>query len=159
MSLLSELSPNEGSVKNRKRVGRGHSSGWGKTAGKGHKGQKARSGGKVRRGFEGGQTPIMRRLPKLGFTNNAFKTRYSTVSLDQLNRFDGEVSPELLKEAGLTYLPLVKVLGNGKIEKAITLKGISVTKGAQSAIEAAGGKVTDIPVTKKAAKKKNEKKS
>ncbi len=154
MSLLEELSPNEGSTQDRKRVGRGHSSGWGKTSGKGHKGQKARSGGKVRRGFEGGQTPIMRRLPKLGFTNNAFKTRYSTVSLEQLNQFDGEVTPVILKEAGLVSLPLVKVLGNGKIEKAVTLKDIKVTKSVKSAVEAAGGKVIEKEIIKKSYKKK-----
>lgn len=144
MSLLGELAPSLGAVKKRKRVGRGHGSGWGKTSAKGHKGQKARSGGKVRRGFEGGQTPLARRLPKLGFTNAAFRNRYETISLDQLNRFEGEITPAVLNESRLVKGAKIKVLANGKLEKSLVIKGIKLTKGAKSAVEAAGGRVVEL---------------
>ena len=101
MSLLSELAPNKGATHKKKRVGRGDGSNWGGTAGKGHKGQKARAGGKVRRGFEGGQTPLIRRMPKIGFKNTDFKNNYAIINLQQLNKFDGEVSPQTLTEMGL----------------------------------------------------------
>ncbi len=139
MSLLEALKPNKGSTHSKKRIGRGNGSGWGGTAGKGHKGQKARSGAPIRRGFEGGQMPIMRRLPKLGFTNAMFKKDYQLVTLTQLNRFDGEVDLEKLKQAGLIKEGLVKILANGQIEKALKVKVHKMSKQAKSAIEKAGG--------------------
>ena len=115
---LHTMRPNEGATTTKKRVGRGTSSGLGKTSGKGHKGQNARSGGGVRPGFEGGQLPLFRRLPKRGFSNARFKTKYAVINLSDLNRFeDGAViTPELLKEMGLIKNGLdgIKVLGNGK---------------------------------------------
>ena len=141
---LHELKPAEGSRKVRNRVGRGTSSGNGKTAGRGQKGQKARSGGKVRLGFEGGQTPLFRRMPKRGFLNINAK-EYALVNLDQLNVFeDGtEVTPVVLKEAGIIRAEKsgVKVLGNGKLEKKLTVKAAKFSKSAQTAIEEAGGTV------------------
>ncbi len=141
---LHELSPAEGSSRPVKRIGRGHGSGWGKTAGKGHKGQKARSGGGVRPGFEGGQMPLARRLPKVGF-NNIFKTVYSTVKVSDLEaRFeDGAViDTEALKKAGLVKKVNdgIKVLGNGEITKKLTVKAAAFTESAKAKIEAAGGK-------------------
>ena len=144
---LHELKPAEGSRKVRNRVGRGTSSGNGKTSGRGQKGQKARSGGGVRPGFEGGQTPLFRRLPKRGFTNFN-KLEYAIVNLDQLNTFEAGtvVCPKALKEAGLIKKELdgVKVLGNGTLEKAITVKAHKFSKSALAAIEAAGGKTEVI---------------
>ena len=123
---LHTMRPNEGATTTRKRVGRGIGSGLGKTSGKGHKGQNARSGGGVRPGFEGGQLPLFRRLPKRGFSNARFKVRYATINLSDLNKFeDGAVvTPELLKEMGLVKNQLdgIKVLGNGKLEKKINSK-------------------------------------
>ncbi|MCI9625719.1 MAG: 50S ribosomal protein L15 [Clostridia bacterium] len=141
---LHELSPAPGSTKDVKRKGRGHGSGNGKTAGKGHKGQNARSGGGVRPGFEGGQMPLYRRIPKRGFTN-IFAKQYAEVKLTDLNKFeDGTVvTPQLLKESGVirkTYDGVV-VLGTGSIEKKLTVQAARVTKGAKEKIEAAGGKV------------------
>ena len=122
---LHELSPAEGSTKKVKRIGRGHGSGWGKTAGKGHKGQNARSGGGVRPGFEGGQTTLARRTPKRGF-NNIFATEYTVINVSDLEMFkDGTVvDTELLKAAGLIKKELdgVKVLGNGELTKNLTVK-------------------------------------
>ncbi|MGG4492161.1 MULTISPECIES: 50S ribosomal protein L15 [Metabacillus] len=139
---LHELKPAEGSRKTRNRVGRGTGSGNGKTSGKGHKGQNARSGGGVRPGFEGGQTPLFRRLPKRGFTNINRKD-YAIVSLDKLNLFeDGtEVTTELLLEAGMISKVRsgVKVLGDGKLEKKLTVKANKFSASAKEAIEAAGG--------------------
>jgi large subunit ribosomal protein L15 len=139
---LHELKPAEGSRKERKRLGRGIGSGQGKTAGKGHKGQNARSGGGVRIGFEGGQTPLFRRLPKRGFTNINRK-EYAVVNLDVLNRFeDGtEVTPELLIESGVVKSEKagIKVLANGNIEKKLTVKAHKFSSAAKEAIEAAGG--------------------
>ncbi|AEH52196.1 MULTISPECIES: 50S ribosomal protein L15 [Heyndrickxia] len=139
---LHELKPAEGSRKKRNRVGRGIGSGNGKTAGKGHKGQNARSGGGVRLGFEGGQTPLFRRLPKRGFTNINRK-EYAIVNLDVLNRFeDGtEVTPALLLETGVISKEKsgVKVLANGKLEKKLTVKAHKFSSAAKEAIEAAGG--------------------
>ena len=144
---LHELQPATGSRKVRNRVGRGTSSGNGKTSGRGQKGQKARSGGGVRPGFEGGQTPLFRRLPKRGFTNFN-KLEYAIVNLDQLNTFEAGtvVCPKALKEAGLIKKELdgVKVLGNGTLEKAITVKAHKFSKSALAAIEAAGGKTEVI---------------
>lgn len=144
---LHELKPAEGSRKERKRLGRGIGSGQGKTAGKGHKGQNARSGGGVRLGFEGGQTPLFRRLPKRGFTNINRK-EYAVVNLDALNVFeDGtEVTPELLIETGLVKKELagVKVLAKGSLEKKLTVKAHKFSSAAKEAIEAAGGQTEVI---------------
>ncbi|MFB9757926.1 MULTISPECIES: 50S ribosomal protein L15 [Bacillaceae] len=144
---LHELKPAEGSRKVRNRVGRGTGSGNGKTAGKGHKGQNARSGGGVRLGFEGGQTPLFRRLPKRGFTNIGRK-EYAIVNLDALNRFeDGtEVTAELLLETGVISKLNngVKVLANGTLEKKLTVKATKFSSAAVAAIEAAGGKTEVI---------------
>ncbi len=145
MSLLSQLTPNKGATKNRKRVGRGDASGQGGTAGKGHKGQKARSGAPIRRGFEGGQTPMHIRLPKFGFTNAMFKTRYEVINLDSLAKCDGEVTPESLKKMGiLSSKKNVKILGNGEITKALNVKAHKFSGKAKAAIEAAGGTVEVI---------------
>ena len=139
---LHELKPSEGSRKTRNRVGRGIGSGNGKTAGKGHKGQNARSGGGVRPGFEGGQIPLFQRLPKRGFTNINRK-EYAVVNLDKLNGFaEGtEVTPELLLETGvISKLNAgVKILGNGKLEKKLTVKANKFSASAKEAVEAAGG--------------------
>ena len=144
---LHQLQYTEGARKTRKRVGRGTSSGTGKTAGRGQKGQGARSGGGKRPGFEGGQTPLFMRLPKRGFTNFN-KLEYAIVNLDQLNTFEAGtvVCPKALKEAGLIKKELdgVKVLGNGTLEKAITVKAHKFSKSALAAIEAAGGKTEVI---------------
>jgi len=141
---LNTMHPAEGATKTRKRVGRGVGSGLGKTSGKGHKGQNARSGGGVRPGFEGGQLPLFRRLPKRGFSNARFKTEYATINLSDLNRFeDGAVvTPELLKEMGLVKNQLdgIKVLGNGTLEKKLTVKAHKFSSSAQEKIESIGGK-------------------
>ena len=140
---LFELTPSVGSTKDSKRKGRGHGSGNGKTAGRGHKGQNARSGGGVRVGFEGGQMPIYRRLPKRGFTN-IFAKQYAEVKLSDLNKFeDGAVvDAEALMEAGIISKTLdgVKVLATGEITKKITVKASKFTSAAAAKIEAAGGK-------------------
>jgi large subunit ribosomal protein L15 len=144
---LHELKPNEGSRKERNRVGRGTGSGNGKTSGRGHKGQNARSGGGVRPGFEGGQTPLFQRLPKRGFTNINRK-EYAIINLDALNRFEEgtEVTPELLLETGLVSKlnAGLKVLGNGSIEKKLTVRAHKFSSAAKEAIEAAGGSVEVI---------------
>lgn len=144
---LHELKPAEGSRKERKRLGRGIGSGQGKTAGKGHKGQNARSGGGVRLGFEGGQTPLFRRLPKRGFTNINRK-EYAVVNLDALNVFeDGtEVTTELLIETGLVKKELagVKILAKGSLEKKLTVKAHKFSSAAEEAIKAAGGQTEVI---------------
>ena len=144
---LHELQYTEGARKTRKRVGRGTSSGTGKTAGRGQKGQGARSGGGKKPGFEGGQTPLFMRLPKRGFTNFN-RIEYAIVNLEQLNSFEAgaTVCPQTLKEAGIIKKELdgVKVLGNGKLEKAITVKAHKFSKSAVAAIEAAGGKIEVI---------------
>jgi large subunit ribosomal protein L15 len=141
MSLLSALSPKEGSTHYQKRIGRGRGSGLGQTSGKGGKGQTARSGGKIRRGFEGGQTPLIRRLPKFGFNNTAFEVKYSVVNLAQLEKLTGEITPESLKKSGLIHSMPVKILGNGKIQKALTVKAHAFSDAAKAAIEKAGGKI------------------
>ena len=142
---LHELKPAEGSRKVRNRVGRGTSSGNGKTSGRGQKGQLARQGG--RPGFEGGQTPLFRRLPKRGFTNINAK-EYALVNLDQLNVFeDGtEVTPAVLKEAGIVRAEKsgVKVLGNGELTKKLTVKAAKFSKSAEAAITAKGGSIEVI---------------
>ena len=144
---LNELSPALGSKTEAKRKGRGAGTGNGKTAGRGHKGQNARSGGGVRPGFEGGQMPIYRRLPKRGFTN-IFAKKYIEINVADLNKFeDGTVvDAALLKEAGVIskILDGVVVLGRGELTKKITVKAARVTAGAAKKIEAAGGKVEVI---------------
>jgi large subunit ribosomal protein L15 len=145
---LHELKPAEGSKHNRKRLGRGIGSGTGKTAGKGHKGQNARSGGGVRLGFEGGQTPLFRRLPKRGFNNSVFATELVEVNVAKLNKFEAGtvVTPELLKEAKIikSFKDGVKILGNGEITVGLTVQATSFSKSAIEKIEAAGGKAEVI---------------
>ena len=140
---LHELSPAPGSTKEAKRKGRGPGSGNGKTAGKGHKGQNARSGGGVRPGFEGGQMPLYRRLPKRGF-NNVFAKQYVEVNVADLNKFeDGAViTAEVLKESGVIskIMDGVAILGDGEITKKVTVQAAKFTKSAIAKIEAAGGK-------------------
>ena len=142
---LNTLSPAEGSRKERKRVGRGIGSGLGKTGGRGHKGQKSRSGGSVKPGFEGGQQPLQRRLPKFGFTSR--KQRFSAeIRLHELNKVEADVIDlAALKAADLVggSIQRAKVVLSGELAKAVTLKGLAVTKGARAAIEAAGGKIED----------------
>ena len=144
---LHELSPAPGSVKDVKRIGRGHGSGNGKTAGKGHKGQKARAGRGIRAGFEGGQMPLHRRIPKRGF-NNIFATPYVAINVAALNRFeDGAVvNTEALLNAGIIKKAPngVKILGNGKIEKSLTVQVAAFSESAKAKIEAAGGKAEVI---------------
>ncbi len=141
---LHELSPAEGSVKEVFRKGRGAGSGNGKTAGKGHKGQNARSGGGVRPGFEGGQLPLYRKLPKRGFNNFRFGTKYAVINVQSLERFnDGEVvDAEVLLNAGIirNIKDGVKVLGMGEISKKLTVKAAVFSASAKEKIEAAGGK-------------------
>lgn len=140
---IHELTPAPDSNKEVKRVGRGHGSGNGKTAGKGHKGQNARSGGGVRIGFEGGQMPLARRIPKRGF-NNIFAEKYTVVNVSDLNKFtDGTVvDPELLKATGLIKKAdeKVKILGNGELTAKITVKAAKFSQSAIEKIEKAGGK-------------------
>ena len=130
--------------KSRNRVGRGIGSGNGKTAGKGHKGQKARTGGKIRRGFEGGQTPLYRRIPKRGF-NNIFSTEYATVNVSDLERFEDGivVNMELLVKEGMVRKELagLKVLGNGTLTKKLTVEAKKFSNAAKEKIEAVGGKI------------------
>lgn len=144
---LHELKASEGSRKRRNRVGRGQGSGNGKTAGRGHKGQKARSGGGVRLGFEGGQTPLFRRIPKRGF-NNINRKEYAIVNLDTLNNFEDntEVTPALLVESGIVKNEKdgIKVLANGSLERKLTIKAHKFSDAAKQAIEAAGGTVEVI---------------
>lgn len=141
MSLLAELAPAVGSKHYQKRLGRGRGSGLGQTSGKGHKGQLARSGGVSRRGFEGGQTPLIRRLPKFGFNNTDFATKYSVINLSQLEKLSGEITPETLKAAGLIHSGLLKILANGSLKKPLTVKAHKFSEAAKKAIEAAGGKI------------------
>lgn len=145
---LHELSPNPGSNKDIKRVGRGHGSGHGKTAGRGHKGQNARSGGGVRIGFEGGQMPLARRIPKRGFNNKVFATNYAEVNLSCLNKFkdDTVVDAELLLAAGVIRKVEdgVKILGNGELTSKLTVKAAAFSQSAKEKIEKAGGKAEVI---------------
>ena len=144
---LNELSPAAGSTHKGYRVGRGAGSGNGKTAGKGHKGQNARSGGGVRPGFEGGQMPLQRRIPKRGF-KNIFATKYASVNVEVLARFeDGAVvTPVELIEAGIlkNIQDGVKIMGNGELTKKLTVKAAKFTASAKEKIEAAGGKAEVI---------------
>ncbi len=141
MSLLSKLTPGEGATHYRKRVGRGIGSGLGGYSGKGGKGQTQRSGGGIRRGFEGGQTPLHRRLPKFGFSNVAFETKYEVVNLSQLSKLSGQIDPQVLAAKGLVKKnALVKVLGNGELKSAVTVKAHKFSDKAKQLIEKAGGK-------------------
>jgi large subunit ribosomal protein L15 len=140
---LNTLQPAEGSKTERKRVGRGIGSGLGKTGGRGHKGQKSRSGGYHKVGFEGGQMPLQRRLPKVGFVSRVSLTT-AEVRLSELVKVEGDViDMESLKKAGLVAKSMkrAKIFASGKIEQAVNVKGVRVTKGAKAAIEAAGGTV------------------
>ena len=142
---LNTLKPAEGSRRNRRRVGRGIGSGFGKSAGRGHKGQKSRSGGYHKVGFEGGQMPIQRRLPKVGFRSRKSLSS-AQLRLNELSAVEGDVVDiAALKAAGVIgkHIQRVKVFASGEIDRAVTLKGVGVTKGAREAIEAAGGKVED----------------
>ncbi len=142
---LNTLSPAPGSRKDAKRVGRGIGSGDGKTAGRGHKGQKSRSGGRVRPGFEGGQMPLQKRLPKYGFTSRIARTT-AQVRLSELNGIAAEVVDlEALKAADLVKqnVARARVFLSGELTRAVTVKGLAVTKGAREAIEKAGGKIED----------------
>ncbi len=142
---LHDIGPAPGSTKKRKRIGRGPGSGWGVTAGRGQKGQKSRSGYSRRWGFEGGQMPLVRRIPKRGF-NNIFREEWAEVNVGRLGIFEAgtEITPELLYENGLlrrNELTRVKLLGKGDLEIALTIKLHAVSAGAKAKIEAAGGKV------------------
>lgn len=144
---LHELKPANGSTKNPKRKGRGTASGQGKTAGRGSNGQNSRSGGGTRPGFEGGQMPLYRRIPKRGFTN-IFKKQWAVVNIEDLNIFENDtvITPELLIETGLIKKVLdgVKVLGDGNIEKKVTIQAHKFSKSAVEKIESAGGKAEVI---------------
>ena len=144
---LHELSPAAGSTKEAKRIGRGHGSGNGKTAGKGHKGQKARSGSGMRAGFEGGQMPLQRRVPKRGF-NNIFATKFAIVNVSDLEIFEANavIDAQALQDKGLVkkLYDGVKILGNGDISKSLTVKASAFSESAKQKIEAAGGKAEVI---------------
>lgn len=144
---LHELSPVAGSTHSANRVGRGPGSGNGKTSGKGHKGQKARSGGSIRPGFEGGQMPLQRRLPKRGF-NNIFAKTYIVLNLNDLSSFDADSTVDVAAAREAGFGPRIndglKIIGSGSVDKALTVKVAKITKGAKEKIEAAGGKVEVI---------------
>lgn len=143
---LHTLKPRPGAKHRTKRLGCGESSGHGKTSGKGHKGQKARSGGSIRLGFEGGQMPLIRRMPKRGFNNANFKTRFAIVNLDNLNAFDNgaTVDEQALLAAGVIRRPYdaVKILGTGELKKKLTIVADKASESAKAAIEKAGGSLT-----------------
>lgn len=145
MSLLSNLQPKAGSTHYQKRIGRGIGSGMGGTSTKGHKGQLARTGGTVRRGFEGGQTPLSRRLPKFGFTNAAFANVFQIVNLSDLSKVEGVVDAASLYKAGLiTKNAQIKILAKGELKTAVTVKAHKFSAKAKEAIEKAGGKTEVI---------------
>jgi large subunit ribosomal protein L15 len=142
---LNTIKPAEGAKKARRRVGRGMGSGLGKTCGRGHKGQKSRTGGKIQVGFEGGQMPIQRRLPKRGFRSAMQKTM-AEIRLNELNKVEGEVVDlSSLRKANLinAQITRAKVIASGEVTRAVTLRGVQATKGARASIEKAGGKVED----------------
>ena len=142
---LNTLSPAPGRTQNKKRVGRGIGSGVGKTAGRGHKGLKSRSGGSVKPGFEGGQMPLQKRLPKFGFTSRIGRVT-AEVRTSELNLVEGEVVDlDTLKQADVigNNMKRAKIFLSGEVKKAVTVKGLAVTKGAKAAIEAAGGKIEE----------------
>ena len=146
---LHDLKPRPGAKHRKKRVGCGESSGHGKTSGRGHKGQKARSGGSIRLGFEGGQMPLIRRLPKRGFNHSAFKTVYAIVNVDDLEQFDSgvRITRELLEQRGLINgrFDGIKILGRGKLTKSLTVEAHKFSATARQQIEAAGGSVVPLP--------------
>jgi large subunit ribosomal protein L15 len=146
MMRLHNLRPRPGSRHRVKRLGCGESSGHGKTSGKGHKGQKARSGGSIRLGFEGGQMPLIRRLPKRGFNNAAFRKHYAIVNLDDLNEFKAgaTVNEQLLRESNLVrgHYVGIKILGDGELKHGLTVEADKVSAGAREKIEKAGGTIT-----------------
>ena len=160
MKTLGNLTPAKGSKQRRKRVGRGIGSGLGKTAGRGHGGQKSRSGGKVAPGFEGGQMPLYRRLPKRGF-KNIFRIVYNEINLDQLGKLDSSVAvtPEVLIAAGLVKdkKAPIKLLGRGELAAGINIKVHKASKSAAAAVEKAGGKVELIVSERKPVVKKKKK--
>jgi large subunit ribosomal protein L15 len=145
--ILNELGPPHGSVRKRKRVGRGHASGTGKTSGRGHKGTGARAGGKIKAGFEGGQMPLQRRLPKRGFTN-IFRREYQIVNVGALDSFESGsiLDATSLAQSGLVRSPdlPVKVLGQGEIKSAVTIKANAFSASARTKIESAGGKAETL---------------
>ena len=145
MAELHDLRPSGGSHRGRKRVGRGQGSRWGKTAGRGENGQNSRSGGGVRPGFEGGQMPLARRIPKRGFTN-INRVEYQVVNVRDLDRFESDITVEGLKAAGLvgSLRKPVKILGQGEIGKSLKVEAHAFTKSAQAKIEAAGGSVSIV---------------
>lgn len=145
MSALGQLKKFRGSTHNSKALGRGRGSGKGGTSTKGGKGQKARKGAPIRRGFEGGQTPMHRRMPKVGFTNVPFKNVFEILNLNQLQAFSGTVGPEELAKAGLVSVgSKVKVLGRGDAPKGLTVRAHKFSESAKAAVEKAGGKVEVI---------------
>lgn len=145
MSSLSTLKKFRGSTHNSKALGRGRGSGKGGTSTKGGKGQKARKGTPIRRGFEGGQTPLIRRMPKVGFSNTPFRTEYQILNLNQLQSFSGSVGPEELAKAGLVGKQArIKILGRGDAPKGLTVKAHKFSESAKTALEKAGGKVEVI---------------
>lgn len=146
---LNDLKPNKGAKHRKKRLGNGESSGLGKTCGKGHKGQKARSGGGVRPGFEGGQMPLIRQLPKRGFNNKAFKTHYAVINVGDLDAFEGtDVTEASLRESGLLkgVYDGVKILGDGELTKKLNVEVDRVSASAKAKIEGAGGTVKETAV-------------
>lgn len=141
---LHELSPAPGSKQSRKRVGRGPGSGLGKTAGRGHKGGQSRAGYRVRPGFEGGQMPLVRRVPKRGFTNE-FRVEYAVVNVGSLEQLGKSINPDVMVEAGLVHKGrMVKVLGNGEVKAAITVAAHRFSKAARQKIESAGGRCEEL---------------
>ena len=141
---LHDLTPASGSRRNRKRIGRGPGSGQGKTAGRGHKGQRSRAGFSRRAGFEGGQMPLVRRVPKRGFTN-IFRTEYAVLNVGRLDALDGEVTPESLIASGwIKKGELVKILGQGDLSKALTIKAHKFSEAARTKIEKAGGSCEEL---------------
>lgn len=145
MSALGSLKKFKGSTKKSKALGRGRGSGKGKTSTKGGKGQTARKGAPIRRGFEGGQTPLIRRMPKVGFSNKPFANRYEILNVAQLASFSGTVGPEDLAKAGLvSQAAKVKILGRGEAPKGLTVRAHKFSESAKSALEKAGGKVEVI---------------
>lgn len=147
---LNNLQPRPGAKHRTKRLGSGDRSGHGKTSGRGGKGQTARSGGTIRLGFEGGQMPLLRRIPKRGFNNRAFATVFATVNIGQLDGFDAgsEVTPETMREHGLLKRRLdgVKVLGDGELNKKLTVKAQRFSASARAKIEKAGGQCVELPL-------------
>ena len=146
MTNLSTLKAPKAANSNKKRVGRGMGSGLGKTSGRGHKGQRSRSGSRMMRGFEGGQMPLHRRMPKRGF-NNIFRTEYTVVNLDRIAELgQKEVTPEVLKKAGIVKKAgeLIKILGTGELKSAVTVHGHKFSKSAEEKITKAGGKAQRI---------------